>query len=61
MWGVRADGWESSAGTHDASKSVMDDGWKLRRNAVVQVAISTARVDGYSVVRRWRTRVGIEV
>ena len=41
--------------------SVVDDGWRLRRDAVVQVAVSTARVDGYSVVRRWRTRVGIEV
>jgi hypothetical protein len=39
--------------------SVMDDGWKLRRNTVVQVAVSTARVDGYLVVGRWRTRVGI--
>jgi hypothetical protein len=41
--------------------SVVDDGWKLRRDAVVQVAISTARVDGYSVVRRWGMRVGIKV
>jgi hypothetical protein len=41
--------------------SMMDDRWKLRRNAVVQVAVSTARIDGYSVVGRWRMRVGIEV
>jgi hypothetical protein len=41
--------------------SMVDDRWELGRDAVVQVAISTARVDGYSVVGRWRTRVGIEV
>jgi hypothetical protein len=41
--------------------SVVDDRWEFGRDAVVQVAISTARVDGYSVVRRWRTRVGVEI
>jgi hypothetical protein len=41
--------------------SVVDDRWELGRNAMVQVAIPTARVDGYSVVGRWRTRVGIKV
>jgi len=41
--------------------SVVDDRWEFGRNAVVQVAVSTARVDGYLVGRRWGTRVGIEV
>jgi hypothetical protein len=41
--------------------SMVDDRWRLRRDAVVEVAISTARVEGYLVGRRWRTRVGIEV
>jgi hypothetical protein len=41
--------------------SMVDDRWELGRDAMVQVAVSTARVDRYSVVRRWRTRVGIEV
>jgi hypothetical protein len=40
---------------------MVDDGWRLWGNAVVQVAVSTARVDGYLVGRRWRTRVGIEI
>jgi hypothetical protein len=41
--------------------SMVDDRWEFRRDAMVQVAISTARIDGYSVVRRWRTRVGVEI
>jgi hypothetical protein len=41
--------------------SVVDDRWELGRNAMVQVAVSTARVDRYSVVGRWRRRVGIKV
>jgi hypothetical protein len=41
--------------------SMVDDRWELGRNAVVQVTVSTARVDGYSVVGRWRMRVGIKV
>jgi hypothetical protein len=28
---------------------VVDDRWELGRDAMVQVAVSTARVDGYSV------------
>ena len=41
--------------------SVVDDRWEFGRNAVVQVSVSTARVDGYSVIGRWRARIGIEV
>ena len=41
--------------------SVVDDRWEFGRNAVVQVSVSTAGVDGYSVIGRWRARVGIEV
>jgi hypothetical protein len=41
--------------------SVVDNRRELGRNDVVQVAVSTARVDGYSVVGGWRTRVRIEV
>jgi hypothetical protein len=41
--------------------SMVDDRGEFRRDAVVQVSVSTARVDGYSVIRRWRTRVRVEV
>jgi hypothetical protein len=41
--------------------SVVDDGWEFGRNAMVQVAVSTARVNRYSVVGGWRTRIGVEV
>jgi hypothetical protein len=39
---------------------MVDDRWRLRRDSVVQVAIFTARFDGYLVGRRWRMRVGVE-
>jgi hypothetical protein len=40
---------------------VVDDRWWLRRDSVIiQVAVSTARVDGYLIDRRGRTRVGIK-
>jgi hypothetical protein len=41
--------------------SVVDDRREFGRNAVVQVSVPTARVDGYSVIGRWRTRVRVEV
>jgi hypothetical protein len=41
--------------------SVVDDRGEFGRDAVVQVSVSTARVDGYSVTRRWRARVKVEV
>ena len=41
--------------------SVVDDRWEFGRDAVVEVPVSTARVDGYSVIGRWRTRIGVKV
>jgi hypothetical protein len=41
--------------------SMVDDRREFGRNAVIQVSVSTARVDGYSVVGRWRTRVRVEI
>jgi hypothetical protein len=40
--------------------SEVDDGWRLRRDAVIQVAVFTAGVDGYLIWGRRRMRVWIE-
>jgi hypothetical protein len=40
--------------------SEVDDGWRLRRDSMVQVAISSARVDGYLIGRKGRMRVRVE-
>jgi hypothetical protein len=41
--------------------SVVDDRREFGRNAVIQVSVSTARVDRYSVIGRWRARIRVEV
>jgi hypothetical protein len=41
--------------------SVVDDRREFGRNTVIQVSVSTARVDGYSVIGRWRARVRVEI
>jgi hypothetical protein len=40
--------------------SEVDDGWRLRRDAMVEVSIFTARVYGYLVWGKRRMRVRIK-
>jgi hypothetical protein len=60
VWGIQADKGGSSIGTRGASVSKVDDGWRLRRDSMVQVSVFTAKVYGHLIRDRRRTRVGIK-
>jgi hypothetical protein len=38
----------------------VNDGWRLRKDPMVQISVFTARVDRYLIWSGRRTRVGIE-